>query len=220
MIRDQDGDVKHVCMPSLRVVRPAEAASFSSDSLTTKLDNSLRRELIVLGKPYTLVITPNGLALTPKGRRKGYELAWVRSGQRRCRAGGRAECFAGARAQTGTRASEAATSHNTKSKEPQAARPQAGTHKSSMTGRPALVAMLCAESGAPTSDGPLWVTSRERSPIGRRAVCEFTHPSHIQRWCGRLPLRLSAGAVDAKDHRSSRSEEYAGEPLVGVAAAR
>ncbi len=45
--------------------------------MTTKLDNSLRRELIVLGKPYTLVITPNGLALTPKGRRKGYDLAWV-----------------------------------------------------------------------------------------------------------------------------------------------
>jgi hypothetical protein len=44
--------------------------------LTTKLDNSLRRELTVLGKPYTLVITPNGLALTPKGKRKGYELAW------------------------------------------------------------------------------------------------------------------------------------------------
>ena len=45
--------------------------------MTTKLDNSLRRELTVLGKPYTLVITPNGLALTPKGKRKGYELAWV-----------------------------------------------------------------------------------------------------------------------------------------------
>lgn len=45
--------------------------------MTTKLDNSLRRELIVLGKPYTLVITPKGLALTPKGKRKGYELAWV-----------------------------------------------------------------------------------------------------------------------------------------------
>jgi hypothetical protein len=45
--------------------------------LTTKLDNSLKRELIVLGKPYTLVIKPNGLALTPKGKRKGYELAWV-----------------------------------------------------------------------------------------------------------------------------------------------
>ena len=45
--------------------------------MTTKLDNSLRRELIVLGNPYTLVVTPKGLALTPKGRRKGYELAWV-----------------------------------------------------------------------------------------------------------------------------------------------
>jgi hypothetical protein len=55
----------------------AEATSFRSDSLTTKLDNSLRRELIVLGNPYTLVVTPKGLALTPKGRRKGYELAWV-----------------------------------------------------------------------------------------------------------------------------------------------
>ena len=45
--------------------------------MTTKLDSQLKRELTVLGKPYTLVITPNGLALTPKGKRKGYELAWV-----------------------------------------------------------------------------------------------------------------------------------------------
>jgi hypothetical protein len=45
--------------------------------MTTKLDSQLKRELTVLGKPYTLVITPDGLALTPKGRRKGYELAWV-----------------------------------------------------------------------------------------------------------------------------------------------
>jgi len=45
--------------------------------LTTKLDTQLKQELIVLGKPYTLVISPNGLMLTPKGKRKGYELAWV-----------------------------------------------------------------------------------------------------------------------------------------------
>ncbi|MEO8565145.1 MAG: hypothetical protein ABI541_02085 [Betaproteobacteria bacterium] len=45
--------------------------------MTTKLDTSLKRELMILGKPYTLVISPNGLALTPKGKRKGYELAWV-----------------------------------------------------------------------------------------------------------------------------------------------
>jgi hypothetical protein len=45
--------------------------------LTTKLDTQLKRELVILGKPYTLVISPNGLVLTPKGKRKGYELAWV-----------------------------------------------------------------------------------------------------------------------------------------------
>jgi hypothetical protein len=45
--------------------------------MTTKLDSRLKRELLVLGKPYTLIISPNGLALTPKGKRKGYELAWV-----------------------------------------------------------------------------------------------------------------------------------------------
>lgn len=45
--------------------------------MTTKLDTQLKRELIVLGKPYMLVITPKGLALTPKGKRKGYELAWI-----------------------------------------------------------------------------------------------------------------------------------------------
>ena len=45
--------------------------------MTTKLDSPLKRELMILGKPYTLVISQNGLALTPKGKRKGYELAWV-----------------------------------------------------------------------------------------------------------------------------------------------
>jgi len=45
--------------------------------MTTKLDIPLKRELMILGKPYTLVISPNGLALTPKGKRKGYELEWV-----------------------------------------------------------------------------------------------------------------------------------------------
>ena len=45
--------------------------------MTTKLDSQLKRELIVLGRPYTLIISPDGLALTPKGKRKGYELAWV-----------------------------------------------------------------------------------------------------------------------------------------------
>ena len=45
--------------------------------MTTKLDGQLRRELDILGKPYTLTLSPMGLNLAPKGRRKGYELAWA-----------------------------------------------------------------------------------------------------------------------------------------------
>jgi hypothetical protein len=45
--------------------------------MTTKLDAALKRELNLRGRPYTLTITPDGLNLAPKGRRKGYVLAWV-----------------------------------------------------------------------------------------------------------------------------------------------
>lgn len=44
--------------------------------MTTKLTGSLKRELEVEGQPYTLTITPEGLRLVPKGKRKGHELAW------------------------------------------------------------------------------------------------------------------------------------------------
>jgi hypothetical protein len=45
--------------------------------MTTKLDSPLKRELSLQGKLYTLTVSPSGLNLVPKGRRKGYELAWV-----------------------------------------------------------------------------------------------------------------------------------------------
>lgn len=44
--------------------------------MTTKLEGPLRREVDIDGAAYTLTITPEGMALVPKGRRKGYELAW------------------------------------------------------------------------------------------------------------------------------------------------
>jgi hypothetical protein len=44
--------------------------------MATKLDKPLKRELDLGGKPYTLTISPEGLKLVPKGRRKGHELAW------------------------------------------------------------------------------------------------------------------------------------------------
>lgn len=42
----------------------------------TRLDKPLKRDLDVGGKPYTLTITPEGLKLVPKGKRKGLELSW------------------------------------------------------------------------------------------------------------------------------------------------
>ena len=42
----------------------------------TKLEGTLRRAVSIDGKTFTIVISPEGLKLTPKGRRKGYELRW------------------------------------------------------------------------------------------------------------------------------------------------
>jgi hypothetical protein len=44
--------------------------------MATKLEKPLKREIQVGGKPYILTISPEGLKLVPKGRRKGQELAW------------------------------------------------------------------------------------------------------------------------------------------------
>ena len=44
--------------------------------MATKLDKQLKREIDVDGKPYMLAITPDGLKLTEKGKRKGQELSW------------------------------------------------------------------------------------------------------------------------------------------------
>lgn len=44
--------------------------------MTTTLDKTLKRELQIKGQPYVLTLTPEGLKLTVKGRRKGLELGW------------------------------------------------------------------------------------------------------------------------------------------------
>ena len=45
--------------------------------MAAKLDKTLKRELLIGGKPYMLTLTPEGLKLTAKGRRKGQELSWL-----------------------------------------------------------------------------------------------------------------------------------------------
>ena len=44
--------------------------------MATKLEKPLKRELDVNGEAYILTISPEGLKLVRKGKRKGQELAW------------------------------------------------------------------------------------------------------------------------------------------------
>ncbi len=44
--------------------------------MVTKLDRSLRREVMIGREPWIVAITPKGMKLTRKGRRLGIELEW------------------------------------------------------------------------------------------------------------------------------------------------
>ena len=44
--------------------------------MATKLDKTIKRELELEGKLYTVTISPEGVKITSKGARKGPELTW------------------------------------------------------------------------------------------------------------------------------------------------
>ena len=44
--------------------------------MATKLDKTIKRELDLQGKLYTVAISPEGVKVTPKGARKGHEVSW------------------------------------------------------------------------------------------------------------------------------------------------
>jgi hypothetical protein len=44
--------------------------------MAARLDKPLKRELVIDGEAYTLTLSPEGLKLVPKGKRKGHELSW------------------------------------------------------------------------------------------------------------------------------------------------
>jgi hypothetical protein len=44
--------------------------------VTTVLDKTLKRELSIDGRAYTVTLSPDGLTVTLKGRRKGVQLDW------------------------------------------------------------------------------------------------------------------------------------------------
>jgi hypothetical protein len=45
--------------------------------MTTRLDKTLKRELTIEGREFIVAISPDGLKITGKGKRKGQELRWV-----------------------------------------------------------------------------------------------------------------------------------------------
>ncbi|NUO63913.1 MAG: hypothetical protein HOQ11_12960 [Gemmatimonadaceae bacterium] len=44
--------------------------------MATKLDRALKRELEHDGRLYTVTISPEGIRVVEKGKRKGHELPW------------------------------------------------------------------------------------------------------------------------------------------------
>jgi hypothetical protein len=42
----------------------------------TRLDKTIKRELDLGGKLYTVSLSPGGIRIVPKGGRKGYEISW------------------------------------------------------------------------------------------------------------------------------------------------
>jgi len=44
--------------------------------MATQLEKTIKRELSIDGRTYTLTFAPDGLKITLKGKRKGLELPW------------------------------------------------------------------------------------------------------------------------------------------------
>jgi hypothetical protein len=44
--------------------------------MATKLDKAIKRELDLDGTAYTVVMSPAGIKVTEKGKRKGQEVTW------------------------------------------------------------------------------------------------------------------------------------------------
>ncbi|MEO8089773.1 MAG: hypothetical protein ABI703_05715 [Gemmatimonadales bacterium] len=45
--------------------------------MATRLDKTIKRELELAGKLYTVSVGPEGVKVVPKGGRKGHEISWA-----------------------------------------------------------------------------------------------------------------------------------------------
>ncbi|MBC7789055.1 MAG: hypothetical protein H7Z74_03830 [Anaerolineae bacterium] len=44
--------------------------------MTTRLEKEIKREIEIAGALYTVTMSPEGVRIVPKGRRKGREMSW------------------------------------------------------------------------------------------------------------------------------------------------
>lgn len=44
--------------------------------MATKLNKTIKRELDLMGRVFTILISPHGVKITPKGGRTGQEVSW------------------------------------------------------------------------------------------------------------------------------------------------
>jgi len=58
------------------VIRSRHENGDGGAPMTTPLDKPLKRELDVDGVKYTLTLSPSGLKIVEKWKRKGHEMAW------------------------------------------------------------------------------------------------------------------------------------------------
>ena len=45
--------------------------------MATRLDKTIKRELEIDGKVYTVSVSPEGVKVVPKGGRKGHQISWA-----------------------------------------------------------------------------------------------------------------------------------------------
>ena len=45
--------------------------------MATKLDRPIKRELEIEGRAYMVTVSPEGVKVVEKGKRKGHELSWA-----------------------------------------------------------------------------------------------------------------------------------------------
>lgn len=57
------------------VLEGPHSCGFPAD-MTTPLDRPIKREIEIDGTLYTVTISPDGVKVTAKGKRKGHELTW------------------------------------------------------------------------------------------------------------------------------------------------